>query len=136
MKNIEEEKREKKKKWQMLEGIFRVELLESFFLSSSFASFYLGRLTKNISLGKPMREIEAEATYGIRVIGSQCYYEQILLGPAELCRRLSGPTVPVTISSTTSTPAPVTLPTTKKKEESVWATLKALPILGQLLKDG
>eukprot|EP00093_Oithona_nana_P003624 03624.XXX_75761_76552_1 [CDS] Oithona nana genome sequencing. len=90
----------------------------------------------SIIIGKPMREIEAEATYGIRVIGSQCYYEQILLGPAELCRRLSGPTVPVTISSTTSTPAPVTLPTTKKKEESVWATLKALPILGQLLKDG
>lgn len=84
-----------------------------------------------------MREIEAEATYGIRVIGSQCYYEQILLGPADLCRRLSGPTVPVTISSTTSTPAPPTLPTSsKKKEESVWATLKALPILGQLLKDG
>lgn len=85
-----------------------------------------------------MREIEAEATYGVRVIGSNCYYEQILLGPAELCRRLSGPTVPVLI---TTTPAPhppsTTLPTgTKKKEESVWATLKALPILGQLLQDG
>ena len=94
-----------------------------------------------------MREIEEEATYGVRVIGSQCYYSQILIGPAELCRRLSGPTVPMTISTTT-TPAPpkrAKKGQKKKKQtakpetednESVWATLKALPILGQLLQDG
>ena len=31
MKNIEEEKREKRKNWQLLEGIFRVELISFFF---------------------------------------------------------------------------------------------------------
>ena len=92
-----------------------------------------------------MREIEEEATYGVRVIGSQCYYSQILIGPAELCWRLSGPTVPMTISTTPAPPKRAKKGQKKKKQakeaetednESVWATLKALPILGQLLKDG
>ena len=91
---------------------------------------------------------------GIKIIGAGCYYNSNYIATAQLCMDVLNP-----VKSDNRTPSPgvkrktmkknkfyrytTPAPVTPAKEKSggntealsVWATLKTLPILGQLLKD-
>ena len=65
----------------------------------------------------------------IKVIGSKCYYLSgihgaKLLGPAHICQN---PTLPVTIKTTSTPPE-------REDDISIWASLKQVPWIKQLLQ--
>lgn len=85
----------------------------------------------------------------IRIIGDGCYYNFKYIAPAHLCLSLTyfpqtlqqqvpsraKPTKQPSYAGKTSTPEPNEESVTDKLSSSVWATLKSVPLLGQLLKD-